>query len=69
MSSNEEEDRSPSVLFQQSSHSMNEPLKLTEDQLKKYETWKTQPGMAQIKLEYVEKLISERGEFSCPQVH
>ncbi len=41
------------ILFQQTSHPINERIKLTEEQLKKYDTWKTQPGMAQIKLEYV----------------
>jgi hypothetical protein len=51
MSSNEE--NQSSILFQQISHPINERLKLTEEQLNKYETWKTQPGMAQIKLEYV----------------
>lgn len=48
MSTNEE-----IQLFQQISHSINERLNLTEEQLKRYETWKIQPGMAQIKLEYV----------------
>jgi hypothetical protein len=57
--SSDEENQS-SILFQQITHPINERLKLTEEQLKKYETWKTQPGMAQIKLEYVEKIV-----FSC----
>lgn len=52
MSANEE-NLSPAVLFEQKSYSINEPAKLTEEQLKKYEAWKIQPGMAQIKLEYV----------------
>ncbi len=54
MSSNEENlSSSSAILFQQISHPINEHSKLTEEQLKKYDTWKTQPGMAQIKLEYV----------------
>ena len=52
MSLNEEDEFS--ILFQRNSHPINERLKLSEEQLKKYETWKTQPGMAQIKLEYVQ---------------
>lgn len=40
-------------LFHRVSHPSNEHSKLTEEQLNKYEGWKTQPGMAQIKLEYV----------------
>jgi hypothetical protein len=47
------EENQSSILFQQISNPINERLKLTEEQLKKYETWKTQPGMALIKLEYV----------------
>lgn len=48
-----EENLSPIVLFEQNSHTRNEPSKLNEEQLKKYEAWKVQAGMAQIKLEYV----------------
>jgi hypothetical protein len=51
MSTNKEDESI--VLFQQISHPINERLNLSEEQLNKYETWKTQPGMAQIKLEYV----------------
>lgn len=47
------EENQSSILFQQISHPINERIKLTEEHLKKYETWKTQPGMAQVKLEYV----------------
>jgi hypothetical protein len=43
---------SANELFQQITHPINERSKLTEEQLSKYDTWKTQPGMAQIKLEY-----------------
>ena len=39
------------LLFQQSSHPRNERERLTEEQLSKYEHWKSQPGMAHIKLE------------------
>ncbi|CAF1494128.1 unnamed protein product, partial [Rotaria sordida] len=38
-------------LFQQISHPVNKRFKLTEEQLKRYKTWKIQPGMANIKLE------------------
>ena len=48
-----EENLSPIVLFEQNTHTKNEPSKLNEEQLKKYEAWKIQAGMAQIKLEYV----------------
>jgi hypothetical protein len=51
MSANE--DNQSLILFQQTTHPINEHSKLTEEQLKKYDAWKTQPGMAQIKLEYV----------------
>ena len=44
---------SANELFEQTAHPINERSKLSEEQLNKYETWKTQPGMAQIKLEYV----------------
>lgn len=39
------------LLFQQSSHPRTERANLTEEQLNKYESWKSQPGMAHIKLE------------------
>jgi hypothetical protein len=39
------------VLFQQSTHEQNQRSQLTDEQLNKYESWKSQPGMAQIKLE------------------
>ena len=39
------------LLFQQSSHPRNERARLTEEQLTRYESWKSQPGMAHIKLE------------------
>lgn len=45
------------TLFHQTSHPINEISKLNEEQKTKYETWKTQPGMAQIKLEYVRDSI------------
>jgi hypothetical protein len=40
-------------LFQQISHPINKCFKLTEEQLKRYEIWKIQSGMAHIKLEYI----------------
>ncbi|CAF1179227.1 unnamed protein product [Rotaria sordida] len=52
MSSNEE--IQSSILFQRITHPINERSKLTEEQLNKYETWKIQPGMAQIKLEFID---------------
>jgi hypothetical protein len=52
MSSNEEDQSID--LSQQITHPINDRLKLTEEQLNKYEVWKTQPGMAQIKLEYID---------------
>ncbi len=60
-----EQDQSCS-LFHQNSHPINEISKLNEEQLKKYETWKTQPAMAQIKLEYVLdsiQMIREKNSF------
>lgn len=51
-----EENHSPIVLFERTTHTRNEPSKLNEEQLKKYEAWKIQAGMAQIKLEYVRKM-------------
>ncbi|CAF4468833.1 unnamed protein product, partial [Rotaria sp. Silwood2] len=52
MSSNEEDQYS--ILFHRVSHPINDRSKLTEEQLNKYETWKTKPGMAQIKLEFID---------------
>ena len=43
----------PLVLAQRSTHTSNDRSLLTEEQLTKAHGWKTQPGMAQIKLEYV----------------
>ena len=39
------------ILAQQSSYEPNDRSKLTEEQLERYEHWKIQNGMAQIKLE------------------
>ncbi|CAF3690354.1 unnamed protein product [Adineta steineri] len=48
------EDEQSHSLFHQTSHPINERSKLNEEYLNKYETWKTQPGMAQIKLEFID---------------
>jgi hypothetical protein len=53
MSSNEED----SYRLQQTSHPINERSNLSEQHLTKYETWKSQAGMAQIKLEYIRNPI------------
>ena len=39
------------ILVQRSSSTPNDRTKLTEDQLNRYEHWKNQAAMAQIKLE------------------
>ncbi|UJR09599.1 hypothetical protein I4U23_013834 [Adineta vaga] len=48
------EENTSHSLFQQTSHTLNESTKLSEEQLNKYEAWKSQPAMAQIKLQFVD---------------
>jgi len=42
------------VLSQQNLDRKTDRSKLTDEQLSKYDNWKNQPGMAQIKLEFID---------------